>query len=162
MVAELEKLDLTKLPQDKLRDLVNRAQFLLDPAGRGDDKPAEGRDADQDLVVTELEAVLAGRGFRKLPLPVLLKSSAGKFFRRGVKTTMVYIRESFKPTCKAEVVKVVRLILRCIVRDLNRRSIPVCPKTICQGLERVQTVVERSYPGYATAGLLPVVLKRSL
>lgn len=166
-VAENILETLPDLPPEQLRELVSRATYLLDPTGQ-DANPAKPRqaghkaDADQQLVCKELETLLGHAGDRRaLPLTVLLKSGAGKAFCQGVPLFMDFIRSEFGPARQVQTVKVVRVLLRCIATDLTRRSVPVCPRTVSQGLARVAAVVDKSFPGYREAGLLPFLLKRA-
>lgn len=152
---------LADLPPDQLREVVSRANFLLDPVSSGG-KPAgdPAGDADQQLVVHEIEALLSQAGDRRaLPLSVLMNSAAGKPFRQGVPLFMGFIREYFAPARKVQTVRIVRVLLGCIAQDLTRRSAPVCPRTVCQSLARVASIVDQSFPGYREAGLLPFLLK---
>lgn len=170
MTAVLEPSIAERLPslsKDELRELSNRVNYLIDPSGsgRGTTVSADKDETDPDyrLVHGEFVAALKSVGDRhQIPLKVMLKSpTLGGLFRKGVPAFLGFIREEFKPKNQIETVKVIRLLFRCIVSDFKRRHIPIGPKTLSQGMERVSQVVENAFPSYIACGMLPMVLKRA-
>jgi len=146
------------------REAHARLSFLLNPTGKAntdDVEPRKHDDEDEQMVLSELHGILAAAGdTRKIPLSVLLKiNTTGQAFKRGVKVLCIFVRQNFKPAKKVDKLKAIRILLRCIAKDLNQRSVPICPKTVSQAMERIANVVDRQFPSYMESGLLPAVLK---
>ena len=163
MMAVLEASIAEKLPslsKDELRELITRATFLADPNGSG--TKAAPSDKDQVFVYGEIETTLKAAGDRSgLPLRTLLRQNWARSFKEGVPVILTFIREEFKPKDQVELTKVLRILLRCMVADLRRRSVPVGPKTVSQQLCRVSQVVDYSFPNYLACNMLHLVLKRA-
>lgn len=160
---------LPNLGPEQLREVAARASFLLNPtAARVSLAPAsstedgDGDLADQGLVAAEIELVLRRLGNRRPPpLTVILQSKYASAFRDGVARVIDFARAELRAGNRAEELKAVRLILDLARRDLQERRIPVGPKTLSEQLRRVDQVVECYFPGYAEAGLLPIILRHT-
>lgn len=155
---------LADLPQEKLRDVMQRASFLLDPSGRGTSAPTDEEKitADQRLVLSELETILAGRSnFRqRIPLKVLQKVGKG-VFARGVENLMGLIRADFGNIKRVETVKVIRVLLGCMATDVARKGGPLGLQAMCHAMVNVTYHVDKNFPGYRRAGLLRFVVGRA-
>lgn len=148
---------LADLSPEQLREINARSSFLLNPSG-SEDGEKEDKDHDLEMVGKEFAGILSANGDKRaIPIPILLKTRAGKPFRKGSKLLLSFIREEFDTKQKVEVIKVVRTLLRLMAKDLQSMGRPISPMTLARQMEMVGQVVDRHFPGYRANGMLPII-----
>jgi hypothetical protein len=148
---------LPNLPPEKLRDVLQRAKYLLDSSGGGIVEPVEHGMDDQRLV---LDAMALVAGNRNPGVSTIMRTKQGKVFSAGVARCMKLVRAEFGALRKVETIKIVRVLVGCVAGDLSRRGVPVCLRTLCAGLNEIEEHVDLNFPGYRRAGLLRFVVGR--
>lgn len=151
---------LSKLKPEELREIHTRASFLLDPTAAVA-APRQQKPIDRDLqhAYAVIKEVLEKYGETVPPVRVLLKSRRiGPALRSAAEVLGALLRD-FKADRDAERFKVLRLIVGLSARDLNERSV-LTTLRLAQRLRYADRTVERHFPGYRAAGLLPIILSR--
>jgi hypothetical protein len=139
----------------ELKELQARATALLG-SGSAADETVEG------MIHDAIEVALRSFGAQSvLPLRVVRQQAWYKDFKAGSAELLAFIDECVKPTTKLERIKVVRVFVRMIARQLSDWQVPVSYKTLAQNLKKVATIADLQFPGYQACGLLGVIVRKN-
>lgn len=140
----------------ELREVHARVAFLL--GAKESDNAPKVKDGDMETVLAAMNYALG----LNLPLNAVLKSNAGVAFRKGAAVMIAFCRNELKAKGRVAEIKALRLLLKHILKDLAEAfngPIPATPRVVAQRMERVAETVDRHFPLYRQAGLLPVILQ---
>lgn len=149
----IEKLP--EMSRQQLLELHTRAAFLL---GQSAETAPKANDKDLQTVCAAMNHAMGAN----IPLAVLLKSNAGSSFKRGAITMLEFARNELKAKTRMDEIRALRLLFRYILKDLAEAfngPIPATPRTLSARMERVAETVDKHFPAYRAAGLLPVLLQ---
>lgn len=147
---------LASMSAKDLKEVQARTAFLLQ--GQQQDEKV---DEAIKVVFHQMSIELREKGHLDIPpLKVVLQGKAGKGLRNGSKYFIQYIEQYFQPEKKIDKLHGVQLLLRMLIRRLERDSIPVTVTTLAQQLSKINVVVEDEFPGYRQSGFLPLLLKK--
>jgi hypothetical protein len=104
--------------------------------------------------------ILAEAGDRSLPpFGVFKKSPLYPKYKDGIARILVYVRETMGAKNRVEERKCLLILFRMLSRWMAGARIPLMLKSVVQQLDRVPALVDRQFPGYRAAGLLPALIK---
>jgi hypothetical protein len=151
---------LSKLSPEDLREIQNRASFLLDPTS-APASPRQPKPLDKDIqqAYAVMKEVLEKCGESVPPVRVLLRDRrVGPALRSAAEVLGALLRD-FKATHPAERFKVLRLVVGLSAQDLNARNV-LTTLRLAQRLRYADRTVDRHFPGYRASGLLPMILSK--
>lgn len=156
MPALLEQLP--SLSPDELRQVLARASALLDPTGKIASKPKETADPDLALIHDALNDVLRKHGESLPPLRACLRSRwLGVAFRNAAAALLSCARDGFGAENRIAEGRVLRLLGRLAADEVSRWGKPVTALNLARKACFTRRIVDRHFPGYWDAGLLPRV-----
>jgi len=157
-IDEIEN-GLAELSTEELRRVRARIDFLT--RGTSSSALPSASSREEELVWDHLRHVVGRcRGKKLPPLSVYRRANPSFEFTERVEALMSFIRTFCKPATTTEEGQFVFLFLRVLSRDLQRRGLPVGPKTLVQSFDRIGDVVDIGFPGYRESGLLPMLVRK--
>lgn len=147
---DLEKLtkELPKLTTQQLRDLDGQIAFLLKV------KPDE-ETPEELLVFGCISDCLRGVVGQVQSFSQFKRSRGYRSFLKNLPTFSQFIDQQIKPTNRIERRKIILVLLRALIRIINRWEVPLSATTISQQLHKIAGFVDLAFPGYAASGYLP-------
>lgn len=101
---------------------------------------------------------LKARGIDCPPPVVAAKLPHAKSLRGGCEVVKTFVDDVFNPRSRGARVKSYRILVDLVLAHLDRIGVPVSHSTLSKQLGKAPALVERAFPGYRAAGLLPAVL----
>lgn len=157
---------LPKLSVDELLTIRGRIAYLLPLKGVSlktlpavsESPPAAPSNSDTDLVLEQIDAYLRGKAIEFTTVQLLRASPQFRSFRDKVPGVMTFIRNA--TTERNEQRLLLDLAIDLLYRYLIKRGLPVGGRILMQQIHRVPDVINAQFPGYAQAGMLPMIVRR--
>jgi len=89
-----------------------------------------------------------------MPYSRLFETYGRKHFDDKVHIVLGFIESYRKLLRRPQVQGLATMCLKCLVKHMQSREIPVTVKTVLDSLELMPHAVNKAYPGYADAGML--------
>lgn len=116
----------------------------------------EALSPEEGIVYTALMEVCAS----KIPHSKLFETYGRKKFVEKANIILDYTRSTRKAMRRPQLQGLVTLCLKCLAKNLKARDIPVTPRTLLDNIEHLSYAVNRAFPGYASAGMLHILVDR--
>lgn len=142
----MEKL--ADLSEDQLRELRARADHLLGP------KAEELPESEVDLLHSAIQSVIRACP----PLGSARKTRVWSTFLKHAPGVIAYGKE-FQPQNRAELKRAFMLCVKTLATYLREVGTPIHYATIVRNLPKIEAVMDRAFPDYRAAGLLPMVFR---
>lgn len=142
---------LTQLSPEDLKEVRARALALS-----GDDSRSETTEEQliHDAVVSELNAV----GISSPPFSVIKSAGWMTPLRESHSAFMSYIEKFARPKSKTARMRAISVFARTVLKWMIRAELYVSYKTLTLQLRNIGSCIEDAFPGYASSGLLGVVI----
>lgn len=112
-----------------------------------------------DLVHAALCAELTARGAAVRPLAALRRTTSYGTFSDGAKAVHAYVTDHMAPANRGELIKGLRLVMRTMLSTMDKKGWEVGLMSAALTLPRAPGMVDRAFPGYREARLLPCLLR---
>lgn len=120
---------------------------------------SEKPDLDPSVESVVFDAIRTHLKGRMMPMAVFRKQRYYKSFREGSAELHQFIRTEFKISGGPKYIALVHVLLRMLVRQLKKETLPVSPSVLATHLIRIPDVCELAFPRYRESGLLPILLQ---
>lgn len=164
MVKSLENvLDaLPRMTQKELRELNARTSMLLTGATAAPGKRERLDVSGMKDTYTVLADELKKWGANPVPYVALARGKMFPVFRDAVPLLQEYVTTNMKPKNEGVRRRAVRIILGLVVQHVHAHCrAPLSTVTALRALPNFGAIIERQFPGYAEAGLLPIILNNN-
>lgn len=153
---------LPTLQPHELVTIANRIKSLTQFVPSGDNAPtleqsAREIDGDAGVVIQTIAAVLMSMGVEFVSVDNLRKDTGYKTFREKVPDLMTYIRRAAHT--RNEQRALLRMGISLLYDNMTKAGFPVSARTIRNNIHRLPSIFNMTFPGYARAGLLSMLLK---
>jgi len=88
------------------------------------------------------------------PLEVFVRTYGAQRYIARAEVFLDFVRESSKSTNRAVRAGLMNLVAECLATEVRRAGRSATPKTLLDMISHIQGAVNRSFPGYAAAGML--------
>jgi hypothetical protein len=113
-------------------------------------------ETDIDLVLSEIASHMLDEGLEFASVPQLKRMNNFRSFADKVPPTMVYFRKATRNRVKLRAL--IRMSIKLLYKDMQRMQISASTRTMLNHWHRIPSVINRSFPGYAKAGLLGLLV----
>ena len=148
---------LPRLSQEELVELSKRIQFLMSTKKRKTNPVDE--DAFYSILGNELKRKIR---YKAPPLPVFKKTADYKLFSQVFEDTLDYMSEVFKREriTRPKKLHFYLIATKIVLSDCEGSPVPLSMRSLLTSYKLLPGLIDRSFPGYAQSGLLPMLLKQ--
>jgi hypothetical protein len=160
---------LLRLDTDQLAEVRARAGILSQAGGAKArtslpggklSMPAELAETDVELILSEIAGHLKEQGIEFVSVQMLKNVGGYRKFADKVPGIMIYFRKV--TTNRVKLRALIRMSIALLYKDLARMNISASTRTMMNHFHRIPAVVNRSFPGYASSGMLGLLLQEPL
>jgi hypothetical protein len=113
-------------------------------------------ESDVDIVLKVLYKTILELGSASLP-PSVLKKQVDKAIQEKINLVMEWLRRQTQQ--RVEIEGLLSIGIVGLYEDLVRWQIPPTPRTLLKNIHRIPAKMEVQFPGYASSGILHIIVK---
>jgi hypothetical protein len=149
---------LETLPEDELRRLQSQISNKL---GSSKEEPVAHSKPEHVEVFDAISKAVTSNGSRGIPWAVFQTTKDCATLRAKADWFTKFIVNSFKPATKIERAYCFGVVLKLLTAWMERLNISISYRAILNNLDRAPLLLEESFPGYRSAGLLGSLIRQA-
>ena len=99
-------------------------------------------------------------GKRLPPFSVMVRQVNKTTFCNNFEIVDEYIKNFFNPKNQSEFKQACQICSEMIISEIKKKNVAFSPKNVVWLMPYIGEIIDRSFPGYATSGMLSVLLNR--
>ena len=150
--------DLPHLSGEELERVRSQLGVVQSLGGKAAPAPkgSRAKTGDDDLALSVLAAYVKDKGVDYSTAGMLRKSNGYSAFREKVPVVFAFISQGART--RPEQLGLLRIGIELLYENLVQMGVSVSARTVMAHFHRVPAVINEAYPGYATAGLLHIII----
>jgi hypothetical protein len=149
---------LPKLGKDELEKIKARASALLALGVSASPMNGAGKRDDVAICIDAICEAMSGLGLGELSPHWLRKTASAGFAEKVTGLNRWMGKAGIADSNRRRALIVLGIEMLC--RDIDRMGLPSSPKFVMAQIHRLPSLFNRSFPGYAQAGLLGLILRK--
>jgi len=120
----------------------------------------KGTEEDEHIYSAMVQAIKSViPGAQPMPFHVFRRSNAWGYYQKQITYLNLFVETNFPDLTLVERRALYVIIFEVIVSHLKEFRIPIKPKVIAQNFQTVESLWEKSFPGYIACGMAQAVIR---
>ena len=149
---------LPRLSPDELQELAGRAKALAAVTPTTSSKPTVEVATAEDMLLDAISTTMSRMGVEHTSMSMLRKGPHYASFKEKAPSVIQFVRKAV-PGDRLKQMAVLSIGVKLLYKNLEEMELPVSSRYLMQHIHRLPSVINKSFPGYATAGMLAWILR---
>lgn len=150
---------LPKLSTAELKTLQDRIKALQQFNGHSHDEESSSSSPEAQAL-DAVHEVLKGIGVELTQPPLLRKRANMPAFREDLKSVMAFLENNGAPLTRIERQTLLNFGVELLYKNMTEMGVPISGTTVIRHFHRIPAVFNAAFPGYASAGLLRMIIRK--
>lgn len=143
-----------------MKTLQDRIKALQQFNGHGHDHDEESSSSPEAQALDAVHTVLKGIGVELTQPPLLRKRANMPAFREDLKAVMAFLENNGAPLTRIERQTLLNFGVELLYKNMTEMGVPISGTTVIRHFHRIPAVFNAAFPGYASAGLLRMIIRK--